>query len=464
LKVCNGLWFLHEDPASWGAVELARLHRIAGSVGWLLREVAELIPGSHGTERVDGLQEKLSVHCAGGGFELVSPPGSPLAEVREALRRDTACYLDLERAQREATALLLGLPPGRLRSDITIPTDDPSLLQSYRSQAGLTEVATHAHQALFRFTPSGEAREALDRMNRTRQRCHALEATGIAGLCGELAPLLPGLWADLEAVGELDVLLGRARWASQLNASRPGFSSDGGLLAGDAVHPEIRRQVEGLGRQYQSLSFELHPPVVSLTGANMGGKTAFLRTVALLQSLFQRGYFVPARTFRSSLFNSMAWMGAVPDSPTLGLSSFGRECRDLIDALELPEPQLLLVDEFARSTDAEEGLALTGALLDHLQQNRRGLFLFAGHQKNLGCEAADEIQYLHTGGLDFDAYTAHLATMEPTDALAASMNYQVFAGKARTSDALQIARALGVPKPLVRSAQEIWEKAHGKNL
>lgn len=457
LRTCNGLWFLNEDPASWGALELARLHRVAGSVGWLLREAGELVPESRGAGRTSVIQEKLSPHCAGDGFELVAAPGTPLATWRETLREDTARYLDLERAQREVAARRLGLPPGRLRSDVTVPTEETSLLELYRSLDGLTEVATHAHQAQFRITPRGEVREALDRMNRTRQRCHALEAEGLAGLCGELASLLPGLREDLAAVGELDVLLGRARWAAQTGASRPGFSPDGALVAGDAVHPEIRRQVEGLGRQYQLLSFELHPPIVSLTGANMGGKTAFLRTVGLQQSLFQRGYFAPARTFRSALFRSVAWVGAVPDSPTLGLSSFGRECRDLIEALDLPDPQLLLVDEFARSTDAEEGIALTSALLDHLRRTRRGLFLFAGHQKRLDRQGTGSLQYLHTGGLDFEAYTTRLGTLETTEALAASMNYRVYDGQARTSDALQIARALGVPASMVGSAQEILD-------
>jgi DNA mismatch repair ATPase MutS len=118
---------------------------------------------------------------------------------------------------------------------------------------------------------------------------------------------------------------------------------------------------------------------------------------------------------------------------------------------------LLLVDEFARSTDAEEGIALTVALIDHLRKHRRGLFLFAGHQKRLDRPGAGEIQYLHTGGLDFGVYTSRLATMDPTEALAASMNYGVFDGQARTSDALQIARALGVPGSMVLGAQEILD-------
>ncbi|PKN59943.1 MAG: hypothetical protein CVU53_05635, partial [Deltaproteobacteria bacterium HGW-Deltaproteobacteria-11] len=270
-----------------------------------------------------------------------------------------------------------------------------------------------------------------------------------------LAAFLDRMDEALDLVGRIDVLYGRARWALQHAAVRPRLSADGALTAVEARHPVIQAQVEGLERTYQPLSFSLRPPLVSLTGANMGGKTAFLRTVGLLQSLFQLGYYIPADEFSARPVRSMAWVGAVPDAPSLGLSSFGRECRDLVEALQMDHPQLLLVDEFARSTDAEEGLALTGALLDHLLESRKGLFVFAGHQKRLICNAAGKIQYLHTGGLDFPAYVRNLGLMEAIPSLAASMNYRILDGSTLSSDALQIALALGVPENVVRKAREI---------
>ena len=459
LKNCNGLWFLQEDPRSWGAVELARLHSVASSCQWLRDEIAVRLAGARTmTPGLAPLLELLSPHCVGGGFLLAATPDSELEHGRKSLREDTDRYLKCEKTAREEVAARIGTTAARLKSDLTLfNNDDPKLLL-YRSIPELVEIAYQPHQVQFRFVPSGPTRDALATMTRSRQLCHVMETAGIAQLCARLEPYLPLLREELAAVGELDVFYGHARWALQHHAVRPRLSADGAMTAVEAAHPVIRRQVEGLGRQYQSLSFTLRPPLVSLTGANMGGKTAFLRTIGLLQTLFQLGYFIPAREFSASPVLSMAWVGAVPDAPTLGLSSFGRECSDLVEALRQDSPQLLLVDEFARSTDAEEGLALTGALLDLLRDTRRGLFLFAGHQKRLVCSSEDQIQYLHTGGLDFHAYTRNMETMEAIPALAASMNYRIFDGPTLSSDALQIASALGVPEKLVHSARKLLAK------
>ena len=456
LKNCNGLWFLQEDPMSWGAVELARLHAVSSSCRWIRAQIADRLAQDFGAVADLGpILELLTPHCAGGGFQFAAEAGSELARERAQLAEATDRYLALEKDLREQVAARLGVSAARLKSDLTVPIEDDAKLQLYRAIGELAEITQHPHQVQFRFTPTQEAREAHTIMTRLRQRCHARETAQLADLCGRLAPLLPRLQQELAHVGELDLLFGRARWALALRAVRPRISDDGTLLAVDAMHPVIRDQVEGLDRQYQLLSFCLQPPVVSLTGANMGGKTAFLRTVGLLQTLFQLGYFIPAREFASRPVRSMAWVGAAPDSPVLGLSSFGRECRDLVEALQLETPQLLLVDEFARSTDVEDGLALTGALLDYLRDTRQGLFLFAGHQKRLVCASEDQIQYLHTGGLDFAAYTRNLEHLEAIPALAASMNYRIFDGRTDSSDALQIALALGVPEKLVRSARII---------
>ncbi|MBU1242065.1 hypothetical protein KKD52_06625 [Myxococcota bacterium] len=466
LKNCNGLWFLQEDPASWGPVELARLESVAQSARWLRDEIVTRLPAEACPSGGNSpLLELLSPHCARGGFRLAAEAGSGVALAREDLRLATDRWQELDRALREQVAGRLGTTAGRLRSDLTVAIDDEPKLRLCREIEELAEIAILPHQVQFRFMPTGEAREAHAGMTRLRQRCHQLETDAIAGLCARLAPFLSRLNEELDMVGRIDLLRGRARWAIQHDAVRPRLSLDGSMTAIKAHHPVIRSQVESLERRYQPLTFTLRPPLVSLTGANMGGKTAFLRTVGLLQALFQLGYFIPSSDFAARPVRSMAWVGAVPDSPTLGLSSFGRECRDLLEALHQDLPQLMLVDEFARSTDAEEGLALTGALLDHLGEAGEGLFVFAGHQKRLTCHVEGEIQYLHTGGLDFTAYLRNLGLMEAIPALAASMNYQILDGCTISSDALQIALALGVPENLVRRAREILsENASGMEL
>ena len=75
-----------------------------------------------------------------------------------------------------------------------------------------------------------------------------------------------------------------------------------------------------------------------------------------------------------------------------------------------------------------------------------------------------DVQYLHTGGIDFEAYSRNLTHLETVEALAASMNYRVLDGPTTSSDALEIALALGLPEPLVRSARETWRQRRAPGL
>lgn len=456
--------FLEDSPSSWGPVELARLHSVASSLKWVLENTAICLKE---TERahpndvaaVDHILNMLAPHCSDTGFFLKAMPGSPLDAAFSRMQKANARWMDLESQQREETANVLGIAPVRLKSDITLSFDDPKL-DLVRSIPTMQEVETAAHYVRFRFIVTGEAQKARDTLLQARREYMEQELTEMVALQNRLNPYLNSFKNALYVAGWVDIHFGRARWANLHDACRPKISTNHVITADDAAHPHIEKYVAQLGHQYQRISFRLQPPITSLTGANMGGKTTFLRTVGLFQLLFQKGYFLPAHHFESFLFRSMAWIGASSDSPHLGLSSFGRECRDLADALTLPEPRLWLVDEFARSTAVEEGMALTGSLMDTLSASETpNHYIFAGHIQNPPSRHS-VLFHLHTGELDFEAYHRHVTTMGPEKALAASMNYRVHPGKSNRSDALRIAGALGVPMDIINNAAQILQELH----
>ncbi|PKN47513.1 MAG: hypothetical protein CVU59_02670, partial [Deltaproteobacteria bacterium HGW-Deltaproteobacteria-17] len=177
LKNCNGLWFLREDPSTWGAVELARLESVTRSARWLRSEIASRLPGEACPEDDDTpWLDLLSPHCAAGGFRLAAEAGSPLALAREALGQATDHWQELDRALREQVAMRLGTTAGRLRSDLTVAIDDEPKLQQCRQIEELAEIAVTPHQVQFRFTPTGAAREAHAEMTRLRLKCHHIES------------------------------------------------------------------------------------------------------------------------------------------------------------------------------------------------------------------------------------------------------------------------------------------------
>ncbi len=453
----NRLSFLETDPLSWGVVDLGRIHVIVSSLAWMEDHFAGISCFRRFSGHARQLLRLLSPHCERGGFFLKAATGSALEQARGELDAAQREFLEFEARQRTETANELGLAPSRLKSDVTVPQEDGKSLHLFRSSARMKEISRNGRQIQFRFLPDDTAPQAVRFRNRTLA-CRQLEEEGVREICRQIPPHLDGLRTDLLLAGELDLHVGRGRFAMENRAVCPGFHPDQGMAVHRGRHPELERQVRELNREYQDLSFSLSGKIISLTGANMGGKTAFLRTVGLFQMLFQWGYFIPADQFSGVLVHAVAWVGAVPDAPNLGLSSFGRECRELVDALALPNPMMMLVDEFARSTDADEGRAFQGALFAFLASEKTGLFLFAGHQKNLDTQGIG-VQSLRTGGLDPDRCRNAGGTLDSVEKLATSMDYRIHEGTSEHSDALEIAQALGVPVRIIQTAKELLEKS-----
>ncbi|MFN2450149.1 MAG: hypothetical protein ABR508_10265 [Candidatus Baltobacteraceae bacterium] len=267
---------------------------------------------------------------------------------------------------------------------------------------------------------------------------------------------LPQLHALLSSLAQADVDLAQAHFTQRYACvapvieARPRIAFEGGSLL------PLQAELIAQGRSYEPISVDVSEPAV-ITGPNMGGKSAALRTCGFIALLAAFGIPVPARAARCALFDDIAWLGAASaeSSETRLLSSFASEIVRLNELLARPRVRpLLLVDEFARTTTPHEGSALLISLLRTLRA--RGRLAFAATHLAQVASHAQVPHYAVRGLRELPASPANdLASA--LDALALAMDYSVFevrGGDEAKSDAIALAQLLGLDEEIVAGAKE----------
>lgn len=301
------------------------------------------------------------------------------------------------------------------------------------------------------------ALQALAARDAAASELDAAEDRARTALSAKVRERAKPLNALLERAGDLDVLLARIRFAQQHACSVPEIAENAGVQVEEARFLPLARDLQAQGRSYQPISLNLEGPAV-LTGPNMGGKSAALRTCGFIAVLAAFGLPVPAKSARVALFDEIAWLGIGTGDDHGGLlSAFAQEVVRLRDLLARPARHpLLLIDEFARTTTPAEGTALLVALLR--SQRSAGRAAFAATHLS-GVAAAAGVPHFAVRGLigvpadsvpgDVDAALA---------ALASAMDYgiiEVAAGTDGTGDALALARLIGLDPQLIAQAQAV---------
>lgn len=280
--------------------------------------------------------------------------------------------------------------------------------------------------------------------------CMQLEAEVRERLSARLRPSAPGLRDALSTLSRIDLTLAKARLAASLDLVYPAFGEGEICFKGLRYLP-----VEGLlrsrGRDFQPVDITVGRGVTLITGTNMGGKTITLKSVALAQAMAQFGFYVAASEASTVVVDSIEMSIGDPQSAGDGLSSFGAEIVRLdgiLDRAADGRPRLILIDEPARTTNPEEGEAITDAVLSILE----ALPVFAlvtSHYGNLtaGCRR------LKVKGLGGDVPAG--VTLSPA-ALTAYMDYSLVpAGRGEMArEALRIAGLLGVKPHFYKTIEE----------
>jgi DNA mismatch repair protein MutS len=292
-------------------------------------------------------------------------------------------------------------------------------------------------------TPELKAFE--DKALSANERALAREKFLYEQLLDRLAPFIPQLQRIAAAIAELDVLATFAERAAILNFSAPQFSDDAQIVITQGRHPVVEAQVEN----FIANDTGLHAArkMLLITGPNMGGKSTYMRQVALIALLAHVGSFVPAqRATLGELDQIFTRIGASDDLAS-GRSTFMVEMTEAANILHnATEKSLVLVDEIGRGTSTFDGLALAYAIARHLLEKNRSYTLFATHYFELTRLAEEFAQIANV----------HLAAIEHQHSIV--FLHSVNEGAASQSYGLQVAALAGVPNDVIKAAKKQLKK------
>lgn len=272
-------------------------------------------------------------------------------------------------------------------------------------------------------------------------------------LSDRLREYSPRIDEALKGAAELDILLAKARQAEAMGLCRPTVAADATQLKG-MFNPEVREELAGRGKDFQPVDITLHDGPVLITGANMGGKTVVLKTAALVQALFQFGFYVPAASAAIVPEDRIIYLGESPQTSTGGLSSFGAEVtriNSLVESVRGGRKVLALIDEPARTTNPDEGKALVAAILDFLSEN--GVrSLVTSHFSGIG----SHVKRLRVKGFTGDE--KHMP--KGVAGIQESMDYTLVEATVDgvPHEALRVARMLGMDEGITSRAAGYLEK------
>ena len=260
-------------------------------------------------------------------------------------------------------------------------------------------------------------------------------------LLDQLAPYIAPLQRIAAAIAELDVLATFAERAVTLNFCAPAFSEESVLHIHKGRHPVVEAQVE----QFIANDTDLHSTrkMLLITGPNMGGKSTYMRQVALIVLLAHIGCFVPAEEAVLGEIDQIFTRIGASDDLASGRSTFMVEMTEAANILHnANDKSLVLVDEIGRGTSTFDGLALAYAIARHLLEENQSYTLFATHYFEL-TRLADEYTQLAN---------VHLAAIEHQHNIV--FLHSVNEGAASQSYGLQVAALAGVPDTVIRNAKK----------
>ncbi len=287
-------------------------------------------------------------------------------------------------------------------------------------------------------TPELKAFE--DKALSAQDRALAREKALFEALLDSLTPHVPDLLAIAAALAEIDVLASQAERAGTLRLNAPEYSEEPGIVIRGGRHPVVEAQVDHFIPNDVTLSRGRQ--MLLITGPNMGGKSTYMRQVALITLLASCGLWVPAQSARIGEIDQIFTRIGASDDLAGGRSTFMVEMTETAHILHnATSSSLVLLDEIGRGTSTFDGLALAWAVARHLVSATRAFSLFATHYFEL-TQLAQEFRQLANVHLDAKEHGADLVFLHAVEEGPASQSYGI-----------QVARLAGVPSPVIHAAR-----------
>ncbi len=309
--------------------------------------------------------------------------------------------------------------------------------------AGYQQRQTLVNAARFQ---TDELRDAQRQILDAEERAEQIERRLYQELLDAVAARLPALCDAGERAGACDLLAAFAELAETRGWCRPRVDDSLELAIEQGRHPVVEQLIGGDFIPNDTRLDGQERQIILLTGPNMGGKSTYLRQVALLALLAQAGSFVPARSARVGLADRIFTRVGASDNVARGQSTFFTEMAEAARILhQATRRSLVVLDEIGRGTATYDGLSLAWAITEHLARagGPRPRTIFATHYHEL-TELESTLPGLVNLRLEVKEWEGRIIFL-----------HAVRPGRGDKSYGIHVARLAGVPEAVLKRAENI---------
>lgn len=360
-------------------------------------------------------------------------------ELRELARTGSGWLIDLEKREKERT--------GIKHLKIAYNKVFGYYIEVSKSNLHLVPDDYHRKQTLVnneRFI-SDELKQYEERILGARERLFALEYAEFCQIREDLLSFLPRFQKTAEQIAVLDVLLSLAEAAYANNYVRPIMDNSGLIEARASRHPVVEKHL--VNSRFVPNDVKLNQEesrFAIITGPNMGGKSTYMRQIALLVLMAQMGSFVPADYARIGLVDRLFTRVGASDDLSAGQSTFMVEMVEVANIINNATPNsLIILDEIGRGTSTYDGLSLAQAVTEYIVDHIRARSLFATHYHEL-----TQLEETLPGIINLS-----VSVQDSGDSVV--FLKRVLPGRADRSYGLHVAQLAGLRRDVIVRAQEI---------
>ena len=301
-----------------------------------------------------------------------------------------------------------------------------------------------------------ELKEYEEKILGAEDKILVLETRLYTELVQALSEFIPAIQINANQIARIDCLLSFANVAKENNYIRPVIEDSDVLDIRQGRHPVIEKQLP-IGEKYIANDVMLDnatQQVIIITGPNMAGKSALLRQTALITLLAQIGSFVPAESAHIGLVDKIFTRVGASDNISVGESTFMVEMNEASDILNnVSSRSLVLFDELGRGTSTYDGISIAWAIVEYIHEHpkakARTLFATHYHELNEMEKSFKRIKNYNVSVKEVDNKVIFLRKLER--------------GGSEHSFGIHVAKMAGMPKSIVKRANEILKQLESDN-
>ena len=301
-----------------------------------------------------------------------------------------------------------------------------------------------------------ELKEYEEKILGAEDKILILETQLFNDLVQSLVEFIPPIQIDANQLARLDCLLSFATVAQENKYIRPVIADDDMLDIRQGRHAVIEKQLP-IGEPYIANDVRLDTEsqqIIIITGPNMAGKSALLRQTALITLMAQIGCFVPAESAHIGLVDKIFTRVGASDNISVGESTFMVEMNEAANILNNLSPRsLVLFDELGRGTSTYDGISIAWAIVEYIHEHPRArartLFATHYHELNEMEKTFKRIKNYNVAVKEVDNKVIFLRRLER--------------GGSEHSFGIHVAKMAGMPKSIVRRADEILKQLEQEN-